>query len=185
VNIESDPKNCGFCGNACPAGLACLKGVCATCTIQNAALFAKPSISSGGTTEPYTPARANDNVLETQNCTDWAWLDGTDKPSGAWIQYDFPWAVQITSMHMDTESALVTSKCGNIGRTFGGATIQWWNGSTWVTDGLVGSMMDDWDYTMSSPVTTTRLRLYDAYATGTNGQAYNPIVFEWQVYGCN
>jgi hypothetical protein len=79
----------------------------------------------------------------------------------------------------------VTSTCGNTGRTFGGATIQWWDGSSWMTDGMVGSMTDDWDYTIAKPVTTTRLRLYDVYASGPGGLAYNPVIFEWQVFGCN
>jgi hypothetical protein len=174
-------SNCGTCGHACAGGQTCQSGVCqSSCSNTNVAPQASVSISGGGDTAPYVPARANDNVLETQNCTDWAWISADTSPSGAWIEYNWGSAVQLSSMHMDTESSNVSSSCGNIKRTLGAATIQYWNGS-WVTLGQVAGQSDDWDYSFG-PVTTTRLRLYDLYAT--NG-SYNPVVFEWQVFGCN
>jgi hypothetical protein len=91
VDLLTDPNHCGTCGKACAVGLTCQSGVCGACTFQNVALLGKPSISTGGVQEPYVPARANDGVMETENCTDWAWIDGTDKPAGGWIQYDWPW----------------------------------------------------------------------------------------------
>jgi hypothetical protein len=86
---------------------------------------------------------------------------------------------------MDTQSATTSDSCGNLGRTLGGAEVQWWNGSTWVTDGTISAKADDWTYTFTSPVTTTQVRLYAIYCTNTLGQTTNPIVYEWQVTGCN
>jgi hypothetical protein len=187
IDTKSDRDNCGGCNIPCPSGKVCSNGVCTTCSNKNVALTGTASVSAGGgSIPPYTPADANDNILETQNCTFWAWLNAGNKPGGnAWIQYVWGSPQSITKMHMDTQSATVQDSCGNLGRTLGAAQVQWWNGSSWITDGTVSAQLDDWDYTFSTPVTTTMIRLYDAYATNTQGQQSNPMVFEWQVTGCN
>lgn len=45
VDTRNDPQNCGTCGNACPAGLACSAGACALAC-------------AGGSTSAATPASA-------------------------------------------------------------------------------------------------------------------------------
>ena len=54
-----------------------------------------------------------------------------------------------------------------------------------MTDGTVSGKLDDWDYTFTQQVTTTRVRLYDVYATNTMGQTSNPMAFEWYTYTCH
>ena len=135
---------------------------------------------------PYTPSDANDGVTEAANCNAWAWIQAGNAPGGnRWITYLWPTAQTIAKIHMDTSSATVTDSCGNLGRTLGAAQVQWWNGAAWVTDGTVSGKLDDWDYTFTQQVTTTRVRLYDVYATNTMGQTSNPMAFEWYTYTCH
>jgi hypothetical protein len=186
IDVLSDPSNCGTCGNACPMSApTCTNGTCTTCTNKNVALTATATISSGGSISPYLPSDANDGVLETSNCSDFAWITAGNTAGTAWIQYTWTSAQKLTAMHMDTTSATKADSCGNLGRTLGAAEIQWWNGSSWITDGSVSAKLDDWDYTFTSTITTTEVRLYALYCTNTMGQTSNPQVYEWQVTGCN
>jgi hypothetical protein len=73
----------------------------------------------------------------------------------------------------------------NSGRKLAGGTIQWWNGSTWVSDGTVSGEPDDWGWQFTPEVTTTAIRIYGAHAYHTGGQTSNPIIYEWDVYQCN
>lgn len=186
IDVLSDTSNCGTCGHSCPMSTPdCTNGVCTTCSNKNVAPNATATISSGGSTSPYLPSDANDGVVETSNCNDFAWITAGNTAGTAWIQYTWTSSQSLTSMHMDTTSATVTDTCGNLGRTLGAAEIQWWNGSSWVTDGTVSGKLDDWTYTFTTTITTTEVRLYALYATNTMGQQSNPQVYEWQVYGCN
>jgi len=185
IDVLSDPNNCGTCGHVCPTSDSCAAGACTTCTNKNVAPNATATISGGGSSSPYLPSDANDGVLETSNCNDFAWITAGNTPGTAWIQYTWTSAQKLTSMHMDTTSATVTDTCGNLGRTLGAAEIQWWNGTAWVTDGSVSGKLDDWSYTFTTTITTTEVRLYALYCTNTMGQTSNPQVYEWQVYGCN
>jgi len=185
VDVLSDKNNCGACGHVCGSNLSCSGGQCVSCSNTNVAPLATATISGGGSSSPYLPSNANDGVMETNSCNAWAWITASNTPGTAWIQYTWSSAHAIKSMHMDTLSATATNSCGAIGRTLGGATVQWWNGSSWVTDGTVTAQLNDWDYTFTSTVTTTQIRLYAIYCTNTQGQTSNPVVFEWQVYGCN
>jgi len=99
------------------------------------------------------------------------------------VQLQWPSNRTITSLFVDTRNAVNTNTCGENGRTLGAAVIQWWNGAAWVTDGSVSGKQNDWGYTFSSPVTTTRIRLYDVYVTATNSP-WNPVIYEIQVTGC-
>lgn len=139
--------------------------------------------SSGGGTGNYGPTRANNGLVETDEpCGTWGWIEASNVPGGRWIQYEWPSPVSVYNMHMDTQSGTTTNHCGNVGRTLGYAEVQWWNGSGWITDGIVTNQLDDWDYTFTLPVTTTRVRLFNIYATNLLGQSSNPIVFEWEVF---
>ena len=51
-----------------------------------------------------------------------------------------------------------------------------------MTIATITGQTDDWDYSFTT-VTTTAMRLYNIYALG--GQGSNPIVYEWQLFGCN
>ena len=119
------------------------------------------------------------------DCNEFAWITAGNTPGTAWIQYTWSSAVRVTSMHLGTTSATTADSCGNIGRTLGAAEIQWWNGSSWVTDGSVSGQLGSWSYTFTSTVTTTEVRLYAVYCTNTMGQESNPQVYDWEIYGCN
>jgi hypothetical protein len=189
VDTQTDSSNCGVCGKVCGAGLSCAGGLCRCATLSNVALTATPTDSGGGAA-PYGPADMNDGVLETTNCNVFTWITATDAPGTAWVQYSWTTAQTLVSMQMDTTSSTTADSCGyggtgaNGGRTVAAAEIQWWNGSAWVTDGSVSGETGNWDYTFTAPVTTTEVRLYVVY-TNAVGQASNPIIFEWQVSGCN
>jgi len=185
TDVLSDTSNCGSCGHVCTGGQTCSNGTCTTCTNKNVALTATATISGGGSVSPYLPSDANDGVLETSSCSAYAWITAGNSPGTDWIQYTWTTAQSITKMHMDTTSGTVADSCGNIGRTLGAATIEWWNGSSWVTDGSVSGKLDDWDYTFTTTISTTQVRLYAIYCTNTMGQESNPQVYEWQVTGCN
>lgn len=180
----TDPANCGGCGAVCGPNRACVSGVCTPlkCSASNAISIASTAfatISSGGT-DPFGPSRLNDGTLESGDCAVYAWVLSSSPPSGDWITYTWAVAKTVTNMHIDTRSA-APNACSELGRTLSGATVQWWTGSVWVTDGTVSGKTDDWDYTFTTPVTTTKVRLYGVYGDA----GVNPVIFEWQVAGCN
>ena len=185
IDLTSDRDNCGKCGQPCGGGLFCAGSKCTACTNINIASLGSPTASSGGSGQ-YGPSNWNDGVLEINNCNVWGWISANNVPGGnEWAQYTWQAPHTITKMHMDTLSATVTNTCGGLGRTLGGVTfVQWWDGAKWVTDGKV-NLLDDWDYTFTSPVTTTQIRLYDLYCTNSLGQTSNPVIFEWTVTACN
>jgi hypothetical protein len=142
------------------------------------------TISSGGNSGNYVPAKANNNVSEQQNCNEWAWITASNQPnSGAWIQVTWQQTHTVVSMNMDTLSGTKNNGCNAMGRTLGAATVQYWSNNQWVTDGTVSAQLDDWSYTFKNPVSTTQVRLMDLYCTNNMGQTSNPVAFEWQVMG--
>jgi len=98
----------------------------------------------------------------------------------AYFQYNWGSSKTIHSIWIDTENAYSNNCQYTSGRTFAGGDIQWWNGSSWVTDGTVTGRTDDWSYTFSTPVATTAIRIYRAYSSPNE----NAVVFEWEVYAC-
>lgn len=174
---ESDGSS-GWC-TTCEWG--CSDGACNEGCVQgaNVAPSASPS-SSGGGSGDYGPAVMNDGQLES-SCG-FCWIEtGTFLGGGAYLRYDWSAAQMIHSIWIDTENASSNNCLFAAERTLAGGDIQWWNGSSWVTDGTVTGRTDDWSYTFSAPVTTTALRIYRAHSSPSE----NAVVFEWEVYPCN
>ena len=190
VNLQNDQDNCGSCGNSCGQGENCESGVCtpvSTCDpTQNIALIAGTTASSsGGGSGDYGPHKMIDGYGET-HCADheFHWVNTGSSPDGAWIQLNFSSPQIVGRIFLDTLNAWSNDCELSNGRTLAGGEIQWWNGSNWVTNGTVSGQTDDWSYTFTSQVETTRIRLYNIYATNVTGLKINPVIVEWTVH-CN
>jgi hypothetical protein len=179
IDVLADSANCGACGKACTGGQSCSGGTCVSCTNANVALTATASTSSGGVTT-YGPQNANDNVLEINKCSPYSWISTSGGSLTEWIQLTWTASHTLTKMHIDT-AASSADICSLNNQTLTGAQIQWWNGSSWVTDGTVSAQTNDWDYTFTTPVSTSKVRLYSLRSKS----GYNAFIFEWQVTGCN
>jgi len=179
TDVLSNDSNCGGCGVVCGTGMLCSGGTCTACGATNEALSATATTSSGGSGN-YGPAKANDNVLEVNSCTYYNWLSTSGGSTTEWIQYTWTSSHTFTKVHVDTTNH-TNDACGLSPYTANGAQVQWWNGSSWVTDGTVSNQGDDWDYTFTSPVTTNELRLYSVRSES----GYNAFIYEWQAFGCN
>jgi hypothetical protein len=113
------------------------------------------------------------------------WVSAGDSPGGEWVEYEWPSTVTVARIEFDTQYySDLTCNDGNTGRTLAGGTVQYWAGS-WVTAGTVSGKSGDWSFTFPSPVQTTRIRLYDLYASTLGNQDSNPVIYEWRVYECN
>ena len=180
ADLNNDPNNCGTCGTKCPTG-KCQNGACVGNCTTNYALSGATS-SSGGGGGSFGPQRMNDDL----GCGhDFHWVSAGHVPSGSWIQIAWATPIQVKRLEMDTVSAYV-AECGTskTGRTLAGGTIQYWNGSAWITVGSVSNRTNDWSFTLSSPVSTTRLRIYNIHATSVTGIKANPVIIEWKIFSC-
>jgi hypothetical protein len=140
--------------------------------------------SSGGGSGGSGPPQMIDGNLEAQCVNSGVrahWISAGDTPGGEWARLDFAQPVQVGRIWIDT-TALSGGCVYSSGRTCAGGDVQYWNGSSWVTVGTVSSQTNDWTYSLPSPVTTTRLRIYNIVATSATGQQSNPVIFEWRVY---
>jgi hypothetical protein len=178
-NTVTDNDHCGMCNKACTGGQICINSTCQNPPITNIGLQATVT-SSGGGSGNYGPAAANNGTKQATSCTYFCWVTAGSAPGTAWLQYTWNQTRTVYSIAVDTNST-GTDACGNSGRVLAGATVQYWNGSAWVTDGTVSGQTNDWTYTFTQPRQTTQIRLYGMYAAG--GQASNPIVFEMDVMG--
>jgi len=149
----------------------------------NIAPAATASVNHSTWGAPWAPYQANNLTFEAMSCGVWAWMQAGTTPNGQYIQYDWPSARRISSIVVDTQSTC-TSGCSGVGRTLGGAQIQWLNGSTWVNAGSVSGQSNDWSFTFPTPVVTRAIRLYNVVTQPGCGQNSNPVIFEWPVNGC-
>jgi len=180
VNLSSDPKNCGQCGKSCPTG-QCKNGGCVGSCGTNLAPSGGAS-SSGGGGGSYGPQRMNDNL----GCGhDFHWVSAGSTPSGSWIQLVWTKLVQVQRLEIDTVYAY-SAECNSsqTGRTAAGGTIQYWNGSAWITVGSVANRTNDWSFSFPSPVSTSRIRIYNIHATSVTGMKANPVILEWRIFAC-
>lgn len=142
--------------------------------------------SSGGGAGDYGPQIANDGAFSNppDSCPDWCWIGAGDSPGGAWFQLTWAEPVEICQIFVDTKA--YPSECSaGTNRILSNATIQWWDGASWVTEATVSGQTDDWGHVFENCVTTDRLRLFDLFTDASLGsQAANPILYELKVYGC-
>jgi hypothetical protein len=112
------------------------------------------------------------------------WVDTDSGWSGKYIQYNWASTQLLWGFWIDT-NYYTSDPCGVNPRTLGQGTVQWWDGSTWITDSSVSGAIDDWSYAFAAPVSTTALRIMDIQVNPSCPyQTTNPIIFEWQVYAC-
>ena len=181
ANLQTDPLHCGGCNNACAATMVCTAGQCvagATCTVNLARQGATASMSTGGVTT-YGPQNMNDGVGKT-TCA-FAWVTNGTSPGGAYIQYTWAAAVSVGSVYVETEPDTSCSPPPPGGRNIHSGTVQYWNGSAWVTSTTFSFAAGHGDVQVNlpQPVTTTQLRIFDLTTDPGNG---NSMIFEWHVY---
>jgi len=109
----------------------------------------------------------------------WSWFYD-QSPDVGWIELEWTAAVELWGFTVDTVSTSSAPCQYTPSRTLAGGSVEWWNGSSWVGDGSVSGQTDDWTYQFAAPITTTRLRINNAYASPST----NPVVFEWQAFEC-
>jgi len=177
--VLSSTSNCGACGKTCNTGESCIGGTCTACTNSNYAPSATATTSSGGVTT-YGPQNANDNILEANQCSPYSWVSTSGGSLTEWIQLKWTTSHTLKSIHVDT-TASTNDSCSLPNQTLTGAQVQWWNGTSWVTDGTVSGQTNDWDYTFTQKVTTTQVRLYSLRSKSN----YNAFIYELQAFGCN
>ena len=133
--------------------------------------------SSGGglTSTGYGPELMNDGKGQT-SCKA-HWLSASTSPGGKWIMYTWAQSVVVGQVKFDTQPAGSKPCTFSQGRGLAGGTLQYWKSGAWVTIGKISGKTDDWSYSFT-PVTTDKLRLYDAFAVSTS----NPVIYEWMVY---
>jgi hypothetical protein len=171
------PRGCVDNDGCCPAG--CSLNTDSDCCGINLAASATPSTSEGGLAS-YSPAQLNNGLAEANDCFFYSWVKSSQTPSGAYFEYAWPTPVTIRSIYIDTANGTSGNPCNPTGRNVKSASVQYWTGSAWATATTFGGQHDDIALTLPSPVTTTRLRLFDVTTDPGNG---NALIHEWYVYG--
>jgi hypothetical protein len=145
----------------------------------NIALVSTPCIcthSGGGSGYPsgYGPEQYNDGVNPTPNGY-FGWTTTSANPDpNAWIQFD--WG---TTSRSPGEITLYYVGTGN--RYLQGGNVQYWNGSTWVTQATFSFTNTNLTTQVITftPVTTTKIRLQNLNVIGS--QSSNPNFHEIEV----
>jgi hypothetical protein len=112
------------------------------------------------------------------------WVTAGSTPGDAWLQIEWVGDQTLWGMQVDTNQYENTACWDLGGATLAGGTIQIRSGSDWVDHGTVSGRSDDWSYVFDQPFTTSRVRIYGAHAGDLGGQTENPLVYEWEVFGC-
>ena len=176
--VSHTPRTCRD-ANGCSTGACDPVLGCKLFDDVNLALSAKPFNSQGGAVEPFTSAELNNGKNEATDCKRFSWVDNDTTPSGSYFELDWPSAVEIGSIYVETSPA-AGDNCNLAGRNLASGTVQYWNGSSWVTSTSWSGKNDDIDLTLPTPVTTTKLRLYDVTCTPGNT---NSLIYELYVFG--
>jgi hypothetical protein len=122
------------------------------------------------------------NGLNNAQCNlGWSWVESSGSP---YFELAWPSPVAIGSLFIDAEEAAGNPACNvPAGRDIKSASVQYWNGSTWVTAGVIQNQ-ENYSFTFPTKITTSKLRVSGASTSPGNG---NPIIYEWYVYpatGC-
>lgn len=182
--VGSTNYSCGPSDGCCPSGCTLAQDV--DCTCANLALTAVAS-SSGGSVDPYGPNKMNDGIGEA-TCNNYHWITNSTTSISAYIELDWATPVTFGSFYIETPSVNGTS-CAQPGRNVASATVQYWNGSSFITLTSFSGYADDVRINFS-PITTTKLRLYNvrpglptiADAGTATG---NSMIHEWHVYAAS
>jgi len=174
----------GTCGNdgKCAANGMCEQVPNCTCAADEA-IGATAVMSSGGA-GAYGPQNINDGLSQTQTCN-FAWVSSGGSPSGAFFELDWVAAVTVRSIYVDTVPSSGYATCAvPAGRNILSGSVDWWNGSSWVTATTFNGKLDDFQLDLPAAVTTTKLRIFNITDSPGNG---NAVMCEWHVYsgvGC-
>lgn len=179
--------------DACTSGDGCCPIGCSAadndCTCTNLATSAVAS-SSGGGSGAYGPLAWNNGSGEEScpaGCLQcFGWITNSASPTGAFLQLDWGSPQLIGSMFIDGYAGGVcqTPSGPLTERALAGGNVQYWSGASWVTVSTFAGETGDLEFSFDPPITTTRVRIYDAVAP--NGGS-NSVAFEWYVYeplGC-
>lgn len=190
--LDSCDPSTGVCSaeaiDACTSGDGCCPVGCSVadsdCTCTNLAMSATAS-SSGGGVGDYGPEAWINGVGEDScaaGCLQcFGWIDNSSTPSGAFLQLDWGSPQLIGSMFIDSADP---GTCSVASRPLAGGNVQYWSAGSWVTASTFAGETGDLEFSFSPPITTTRIRIYDAVAPPG---VINSVAFEWYVYeplGC-
>ena len=141
-------------------------------------------MTSGGGTGSYGPTQLNNGIYEIPPPCNFSWVTASSTPGTAWFRLEWATARTLWGIWIDTNLYDDAATCW-YGSTLAGGSIQGWDGSNWVPDGVVTGELDDWGYQFSMPIYTTSIRIYGAHASATSpGQTTNPLVYELDAYEC-
>ncbi len=160
----------------------CVAGACDSCTQgSDIGSSATGYISSGSSDQTtYGPQKLIDGGYEAGCGFCWIYT-GTSPGGSAYFELRWTTERELWGMYVDTAASSGTSCTYSGGRGLAGGVVQYWNGSSYVTITSQSGWTNDWNLQFDPPVTTSRLRIYAAYAMSVD----NAIVHEWDVYECN
>ncbi|HUT78305.1 MAG TPA: hypothetical protein VM285_11490, partial [Polyangia bacterium] len=187
---------CSYTLNETSCQYSCFQGQCQPCQAgENLALTATAT-SSGGGGGGLGPYRLNDG--DREDTCQYHWLTATDVPGTAWLQLTWPAEVELWGVWFDTNAFDNATCAGVSGRSLAGGTLQYWDpdidtdsdpdggpSGGWIDIGIASGQSDDWTYQFTAPITTSAIRLYGAHATTLGAEPHqNPVIYEWEAYGC-
>jgi parallel beta-helix repeat protein len=126
---------------------------------------------------PYGASNFNDQIISQGT---FSWISGSTG-TGSWFQVDWTSAQTFDSLTVYVDQTTT--------RTLVGATLQSWNGSSWVThmtysinpatDIITSGSNYYYNVSLPTPVTTSRFRFYNLSTAGS--QASNPSIREVEI----